>query len=305
MSDSDIGKTFPFAQATTAGLPAASIASKTAGSSRDCGVGRNWLSITTATLRRAGEQLGEARPGDRRLERRARRLGGVADRLGLVGVDRREQVRVRHLEVELLAVDLRLVAGGADRQRVERFVRDLEARATAPEAIPSRDHARHPDQPRLDRRRTRSTSPPASTRSSSGWSGCRPRSSPSRCSGCALGDDQLHLFESDEDAPTPRHHVSFDVDDFDAVYAKAKEMGILDSQRLRLAAPRPPGRLGAALPPRPGRQPARGRLAGREHARARRPCADVDASSASAGGRRGDARRSTPRYRLKRGKAAC
>ena len=25
-------------------------------------------------------------------------------------------------------------------------------------------------------------------------------------------------------------HVSFDVDDFDAVYAKAKEMGILDSQ---------------------------------------------------------------------------
>ena len=50
MSDSDIGKTLPFAHATTAGLPAASIASKTAGSSRDCGVGRNWLSITTATF---------------------------------------------------------------------------------------------------------------------------------------------------------------------------------------------------------------------------------------------------------------
>ena len=44
------------------------------------------------------------------------------------------------------------------------------------------------------------------------------------------GDQQLHLFESNEDAPTPRQHVSFDVDDFDAVYAKAKEMGILDSK---------------------------------------------------------------------------
>ena len=45
-----------------------------------------------------------------------------------------------------------------------------------------------------------------------------------------LGDVQIHLFESDSDAPTPRHHVSFDVDDFEAVYARAKQMGILDSQ---------------------------------------------------------------------------
>jgi YD repeat-containing protein len=45
-----------------------------------------------------------------------------------------------------------------------------------------------------------------------------------------LGDVQLHLFESDNDAPTPRQHVSFDVDDFDALYAKAKEMAILDSR---------------------------------------------------------------------------
>ena len=50
MSDSDMGKTFPLAQATTAGFPAASIASKTAGRRRDCGVGRNWLSMTTATF---------------------------------------------------------------------------------------------------------------------------------------------------------------------------------------------------------------------------------------------------------------
>ena len=42
------------------------------------------------------------------------------------------------------------------------------------------------------------------------------------------GTNQLHLFEADESA-TLRAHVSFDVDDFDALYAKAKAMGILDS----------------------------------------------------------------------------
>jgi catechol 2,3-dioxygenase-like lactoylglutathione lyase family enzyme len=45
-----------------------------------------------------------------------------------------------------------------------------------------------------------------------------------------LGEQQLHLFESDEDEPQPRQHLAFDVDDFDAVYAKATEMGILDSR---------------------------------------------------------------------------
>jgi YD repeat-containing protein len=45
-----------------------------------------------------------------------------------------------------------------------------------------------------------------------------------------LGEQQLHLFTSDEDPPTPRQHVSFDVDDFDALYARAKELGILDSR---------------------------------------------------------------------------
>ena len=42
------------------------------------------------------------------------------------------------------------------------------------------------------------------------------------------GTNQLHLFEADETANL-RAHVSFDVDDFDALYAKAKAMGILDS----------------------------------------------------------------------------
>ena len=50
MSESDIGKTFPFAHTITAGFPAASSASSTGGSSRDCGVGRNWLSMTTQTF---------------------------------------------------------------------------------------------------------------------------------------------------------------------------------------------------------------------------------------------------------------
>jgi len=43
------------------------------------------------------------------------------------------------------------------------------------------------------------------------------------------GTNQLHLFEADETA-TLRAHVSFDVDDFDALYAKAKELGILDTR---------------------------------------------------------------------------
>ena len=38
------------------------------------------------------------------------------------------------------------------------------------------------------------------------------------------GTSQLHLFEGDETADL-RAHVSFDVDDFDALYAKAKADG--------------------------------------------------------------------------------
>ena len=44
-----------------------------------------------------------------------------------------------------------------------------------------------------------------------------------------LGDQQLHLFRSD--SPAPRfHHLGIDVDDFEDVYLKAKERGILDSE---------------------------------------------------------------------------
>jgi catechol 2,3-dioxygenase-like lactoylglutathione lyase family enzyme len=45
-----------------------------------------------------------------------------------------------------------------------------------------------------------------------------------------VGANQLHLFTSDEDHAQPRQHLAFDVDDFEAVYAKAKQLGILDSR---------------------------------------------------------------------------
>jgi catechol 2,3-dioxygenase-like lactoylglutathione lyase family enzyme len=44
-----------------------------------------------------------------------------------------------------------------------------------------------------------------------------------------LGDQQLHLFQDDDPAPQ-RHHISIDVDDFEAAYAKAKELGVLEER---------------------------------------------------------------------------
>ncbi len=43
-----------------------------------------------------------------------------------------------------------------------------------------------------------------------------------------LGEQQLHLFRRDVDAPA-YHHVGIDVDDFEGVYRKAKELGVLDT----------------------------------------------------------------------------
>lgn len=45
----------------------------------------------------------------------------------------------------------------------------------------------------------------------------------------AVGDQQLHLFLDDGSAPE-RHHLSLDVDDFEAAYLKAKELGVLDER---------------------------------------------------------------------------
>lgn len=42
-----------------------------------------------------------------------------------------------------------------------------------------------------------------------------------------VGDLQLHLFQSDDPAPAT-HHFGLDVDDFEAVYRKAHELGAVD-----------------------------------------------------------------------------
>ncbi len=47
-----------------------------------------------------------------------------------------------------------------------------------------------------------------------------------------LGDQQLHLFHRDTEAPR-YHHIALDVDDFEAVYLKAKALGLLDAEAWR------------------------------------------------------------------------
>ncbi len=47
-----------------------------------------------------------------------------------------------------------------------------------------------------------------------------------------LGDQQLHLFERDGDAPT-HHHVAITVDDFPAVYRRALAQGVEDRVAFR------------------------------------------------------------------------
>jgi lactoylglutathione lyase len=44
-----------------------------------------------------------------------------------------------------------------------------------------------------------------------------------------LGHLQLHLFERDTDAP-PYHHIGINVDDFEGIYLRAKELGILERE---------------------------------------------------------------------------
>jgi YD repeat-containing protein len=43
-----------------------------------------------------------------------------------------------------------------------------------------------------------------------------------------LGEQQLHLFQRDAEAPA-YHHLGLDVDDFEAVYLRAKELGLFDA----------------------------------------------------------------------------
>jgi lactoylglutathione lyase len=44
-----------------------------------------------------------------------------------------------------------------------------------------------------------------------------------------LGEQQLHLFESETASPE-FHHLALDVDDFEAAYLKAKELGLLEER---------------------------------------------------------------------------
>jgi catechol 2,3-dioxygenase-like lactoylglutathione lyase family enzyme len=44
-----------------------------------------------------------------------------------------------------------------------------------------------------------------------------------------LGEQQLHLFLRETPAPE-FHHIALDVDDFEATYLKAQELGLLDEE---------------------------------------------------------------------------
>ena len=55
-----------------------------------------------------------------------------------------------------------------------------------------------------------------------------------------LGEQQLHLFL--REAPAPElHHIALDVDDFEAAYVKAKELGLLDEESFGAAVRELPG----------------------------------------------------------------
>lgn len=45
-----------------------------------------------------------------------------------------------------------------------------------------------------------------------------------------LGDLQLHIFEREETQAPTFHHFGMDIDDFEAAYLKAKELGIHDTE---------------------------------------------------------------------------
>jgi hypothetical protein len=67
-----------------------------------------------------------------------------------------------------------------------------------------------------------------------------------------LGDLQLHLFERDTDAP-PYHHIAVNVDDFEATYLRAKELGILERESFFEDMYEPPdGACGCTSAIRPG-----------------------------------------------------
>jgi lactoylglutathione lyase len=55
-----------------------------------------------------------------------------------------------------------------------------------------------------------------------------------------LGDQQLHIFKREDAVPPKLHHLGIDVDDFEAVYWKTKERGLLDGETWHQAIRRHP-----------------------------------------------------------------
>ena len=45
-----------------------------------------------------------------------------------------------------------------------------------------------------------------------------------------IGDQQIHLFQRPGSEAPAYHHLSFDVDDFESVYLKAKELGCIQEE---------------------------------------------------------------------------
>ena len=50
---------------------------------------------------------------------------------------------------------------------------------------------------------------------------------PERVLWLRLGEQQLHLYRIDGNEPAPNQHFGIDVQDFDSVYERAKELGVL------------------------------------------------------------------------------
>ncbi len=75
-----------------------------------------------------------------------------------------------------------------------------------------------------------------------------------------LGDQQLHLIQ--RDGAPQFHHFGIDVDDFEAAYRRLRELEIRDETTfISSGVVELPGRRGADVPARPGREPGRDQLA--------------------------------------------
>ena len=61
-----------------------------------------------------------------------------------------------------------------------------------------------------------------------------------------VGDLQLHLFLDQDPAPA-RHHFALDVDDFEAAYRKAEELGVRDGGHYSTVRELPDGAVRDAL----------------------------------------------------------